>query len=382
MKEYLCFLIFTLLLSCEATKQEDASNNIYINVDHVAGQIDISSLFLPSVEFVSLETSKDVLISDIEKIIVEDGNIYISDRYSQRLLVFNSQGDFLRSIGKRGVGPEEYSALGDFVVSGDSVFIQDKFQDKMLIYNTDGKYLSQIMFNDIYYVSFLKKDNILYFLSSYERLGYGYYNFIAYNMENEKYEYYLPFKEGTTTSWGLTNYFSSYDDETFLIQAGDNNIYEITSDTPFPKWTVHFSKDEIPDELKQKGVLSIVEEALNKGYIKGIDEIRHSPDHLFLSYSHGDRSRNVLYNRHTHKVDICQWMVIDDLGGLYVTDFVITSEGDFFIIQSASMFKNAWENIYKKNKFKSQENKEKMEMLFNSISDDSNPVNIKLKLNN
>ena len=383
MKKYLYLLVFASLFSCDTTKQEDASSNIYIDVDHADATrlLDISSLFLPDAEFIGLETSEDILISFIKKMRIEENAIYISDIHDQGILVFDNQGKFIRSIGRKGLGPEEYSEMGDFIVSGDSIFIQDRFKDKILIYNTDGRYLSRIMLKDFDFVEFYKTDDTLCFFTNNKSSEFGNYNIITYNLKNQEYNCYAPFEPDNFNFWRLGSLFSTYNDEKFLILAGDHTIYHVKDYDMLPKWTVHFSKDEIPDELKEKDLQTILTESSNKGYIKGIGGIRHTPDYLFFSYSHGDESRNVLYNRHTHKVDICGNMVINDLGKLFVSRFVITSKGDFIIIQDAGFLKSVWEQACKNNEFKNPVNREKMETLINSISDDSNPVMIKLKLN-
>ena len=85
-----------------------------IDVDKVSEQIDISSLIENNVKIVKLETTDECLLSDIRQVDYANGLIYIADRVSQAILIFDESGKYVGRIGQRGEGPGEYSRLGRF----------------------------------------------------------------------------------------------------------------------------------------------------------------------------------------------------------------------------------------------------------------------------
>ena len=71
------------------------------------------------------------------------GNIYVADTGSNRVLMFNSKGKFLKEIGRQGEGPGEYRMLNHFTVFTDgSAAGQDVMGDstRFLYYDKNMNY--------------------------------------------------------------------------------------------------------------------------------------------------------------------------------------------------------------------------------------------------
>ncbi len=70
-----------------------------------------------------------------------DGNIYIADTGHARVLLFRSNGQYIRTLGKKGSGKGELmEPLGVTVSKDDRVYIADHALNKVVIYNRDGKF--------------------------------------------------------------------------------------------------------------------------------------------------------------------------------------------------------------------------------------------------
>ena len=82
-----------------------------VEVDDVSEQIDISPLIENDVKIVKLETTDECLISDIRQVDYVNGLIYIADKASQTVLIFDESGKYVGRVGKRGEGPGEYLSL-------------------------------------------------------------------------------------------------------------------------------------------------------------------------------------------------------------------------------------------------------------------------------
>ena len=108
--------------------------------------------------------TENCLISDIKKLEFYKNRIFISDRINAKIFVFDSEGNFLRAIGKQGRGPGEYSYMGDFSFKGDSVIIQDLSRKKYIVYDLyssgyreilyDPHHLEVVVFDSIASVSY------------------------------------------------------------------------------------------------------------------------------------------------------------------------------------------------------------------------------------
>lgn len=95
--------------------------------------------YIASIRYVPLETTDSCFLGDIYKIIPWGDFYYVSDL--EKVFLFSTDGKFLRKFGKKGRGPEEYTALTDFVVDPDNGDIYLLGLGKILVYSLDGKFL-------------------------------------------------------------------------------------------------------------------------------------------------------------------------------------------------------------------------------------------------
>lgn len=72
------------------------------------------------------------------------GNIYITDAGHRRVLVFGRNGGFLRSIGRPGAGPGEFTLPVGIDVGDDGrVYVADELAGKVAIFNSRGRLLRE-----------------------------------------------------------------------------------------------------------------------------------------------------------------------------------------------------------------------------------------------
>ena len=74
-----------------------------------------------------------------------DGNIYILDSGNHRLQVFDKSGIYLRSIGKKGQGPGEFSVPSRLRLDEETgnIFVKDNMLRKIIIFEKEGKYIDK-----------------------------------------------------------------------------------------------------------------------------------------------------------------------------------------------------------------------------------------------
>ena len=74
------------------------------------------------VEYVELEASKEAFIGEISKMVITDNHILIFDTRMQKILLFDSKGNFLRKISNRGKGSGEYQRAFDIDITDDEMY--------------------------------------------------------------------------------------------------------------------------------------------------------------------------------------------------------------------------------------------------------------------
>ncbi len=71
------------------------------------------------------------------------GNLYIFDPKLKKLQVFDRKGKYLRTIGRAGQGPGEYTMLTAVEVKAPYVWAADPVQNKIIIYRRDGTFVRE-----------------------------------------------------------------------------------------------------------------------------------------------------------------------------------------------------------------------------------------------
>lgn len=111
-----------LMVGCRSDKEQiTADTKISIELNKWK-RIKLSE-FVDSIELIPLETRSNNLIGEVNKIIYHDNKYYIhatTGYQNGKLFVFNSVGDFLYSIDRRGQGPGEYYDLEIFCISNEN----------------------------------------------------------------------------------------------------------------------------------------------------------------------------------------------------------------------------------------------------------------------
>lgn len=111
-----CVLFILFLCACKSPDLqtiEEGCTRERIDLDQKQ-ELSMYELF-SAMEIIPLETTKaSVLGNPLRKIVVNKGLFYILDYKQDAIVVFDSQGKYLRKIDKYGNGPEEYTHLYDF----------------------------------------------------------------------------------------------------------------------------------------------------------------------------------------------------------------------------------------------------------------------------
>ena len=114
-------LIGALALAFGACSEQPKENSNVIQVDIENAKPMNLADFVESIQLVPLETTDESLIKRIERMVIQDGKIYIQNDL-QDVLVFDENGKFLLSTAqKRGQGPEDYFMMMSMDVTNDGL---------------------------------------------------------------------------------------------------------------------------------------------------------------------------------------------------------------------------------------------------------------------
>ena len=140
-------IIIICLISCDSTQSADRideSRTTTIKIATNNGTPDLDSI-VRNHKFTRLETSEECLVGEVYKLSCRNEKYYILDRHLQKaLFVFDEEGKFRNRIGRRGRGPGEFIEPTDFIVSDSSVTVFDMFGHKLLYYNPDGTFIRSV----------------------------------------------------------------------------------------------------------------------------------------------------------------------------------------------------------------------------------------------
>jgi len=133
------------------------------------------------------ETDDRYFFSSLREIKVDkEGRIYALDNKTARIQVYNKNGEFAETIGRKGQGPGEFSIPYNFFMDEKgNIFVLDTMARKIIVFSDDWKYMKSIPFNEIVHSNFFvdKEGNVFFSTVASEPDGNMYINFIKWELK-------------------------------------------------------------------------------------------------------------------------------------------------------------------------------------------------------
>lgn len=161
------------LFSCNSVTESTISNSETIDIENSIGKAEVVKLseVAKSIEYIPLETNDSVLLSEISSVVYSSDRIYISSD-NNKIFVFDSKGNHIRTLNRKGRGPGEYMMILSFKVdeSSGSIFITDQL-GKVSIYDSLHNYVSSVepKVGSIFFTSFENFGDTLFFATFFSR---------------------------------------------------------------------------------------------------------------------------------------------------------------------------------------------------------------------
>ena len=109
---------------------------IVIDYDKAEKSIDLKNIFSTvSFQTIALETNANCLIGEVTKMVSRNDTIFIVDKISKSIFLFNDKGKFLSKICREGRGPQEYLNFSDVFIGDNHILVIDNYQFKVCCYD-------------------------------------------------------------------------------------------------------------------------------------------------------------------------------------------------------------------------------------------------------
>lgn len=303
MKKHVYFsIVFLVSMFSACTSKTDAiddshAETIHVEVPQQFTKINFDEYFSNST-LVTLETSERSLIQQISRIVRYNEKIYILDKGTNSVLVFNDNGKFDYKIQAEGRGPGEYESLTDFAVdrSTGNMFLYADRPYKLLVFSDEGEFIEESRMEESYNnVSY--QDGKLLFLNRDESLQYM---LIERDVETRKQKGYLPFDDLAIfyASLGSPTPYIINSKNTYITFPYSNIVYQYTGASVEARYIIDFGDKNPPSSIEglDEDPVSHYTSLLMDNYGIGLSNFSEKDD--FIAFTYGAKTM-ALYNKDT-----------------------------------------------------------------------------------
>ena len=264
--------------------------------------------WIESIEYIPLETTDQCLLD--ENIIYDynDNHIIVSYYDAETIYLFDRKGKFIRTIGRRGQGPEEYTNSFSLFIDMNDEYIIVADINKTLYYGIDGK----LLYASPSPIDARKPE--LYFREQFLRVAESnvyrdstYYVFEIRDIKGNLVKEEIPSCPiPTVADKSLEIAYSSviidhvymYKNTPYVRETMNDTIYMIDGLNHFiPKYVFNLGKYKITPEVQ--GDVDHFFDRVQKYVVP--ERIIELPDYLLIQYYHQMRSSYCYWDKHTRK---------------------------------------------------------------------------------
>ncbi|UZR97732.1 6-bladed beta-propeller [Chondrinema litorale] len=326
MRNYFLFAVALIVLSCTKKPNESIDNKLKTySINNTSESVIPWNSLIQEIKFIPLETTPNSLVSEVDHLIIDNGNIYIQNFHNQ-VLQFSEDGKFKGQIGRKGRGPEEYLNVMDFQIRNNYVLILDSKSIRK--YDTYGNYISKLTWG--------KAEDIQLYANRF-----CYFNDNKYYLWNSsldgtpaEQDCYLLHQvtDGKITKSLLPTQFSGMANHRFYSMPNgnyhirptqyDNTVYELSADTLIKAYQIDFGENNVQIAKLKKGYSSEISDYNfdyineNKKWSRVHYYFAENKQFLFFNFTSFQKENDLswaLVNKETHKTYVTQKLLIDDV---------------------------------------------------------------------
>ena len=303
MKKFVLILLITCIFFPMCKQGPYNGDAIFIDLDKPvrASLFDYFSL----IELIPLETSSDVLIAGIGKLVVHGGRYYALDPTQSVIFVFAQTGDFIFKLDKKGRGPGEYQFISDFDINPFTNNLELLEPDGFVhVFDLSGNFIEtkQITFPGFRAVHlFVAIDSLTHVFHPFSELK----KIIYFNLDSKKL-LLEEFEETERLGSFASKPLYQFDDKSFFFRPVHPVVYKIGNERiepifkfDFGKYAIEGRKAVFSNDAERNFFIRTEEFFAQFPYL--IQTVRHNRRYVFasLSLKNIDDKANVIYDKTT-----------------------------------------------------------------------------------
>ncbi len=336
--------------SCSASDRESGKKFVYnINIDNAKRLEEFLPLsdFCDNATTIILETTKESLLSRIEKVVLANDRLYVFDStYGGvgTVAEFDMDGKFVRRFGSVGRGPGEYVGISEFAIDEQNGFMHlfDRRTGRLISYDLDsGKYVSDMRMdqNNSRINAIVSVGDLIYTDLVYWNYDKSNYLLKSWNIDDpETGNYYLPIEKhlkgwtNTTLANNGNFIFHVGNDYSLFSNRFSPEIYKL-NDSGIDNYLYVESKDFIDVKGRQKvssaiesdnsggsGSLNSYHQTIqNLDCFYGIRDYFETDKYICFYVMRGTTLHNFIYDKNNGEVK----------AGYFNNDLVVTVKSDY-----------------------------------------------------
>lgn len=247
MKKCFYLLLLTwILASCSSQTKETGDNVLKATLKET--EVSLKDLF-SRIEVIPLETNDTALMDHVHRIRKVNNKYYIlNEDYPGftyiNILVYDAEGNFLHTIGKKGQGPEEYPWLiydMDIDAEKDLVYMMSP-SGMLYLYRTDGSFVRKMNMPEglIYHgLQFLNSNQLLSWAGGTDIDNDA---MCVLDADSAKLIKGL-WRDHNDPNWDIIEFTYAYQDKIYFTPSIDRQVYEVTSDSLRMAYEWDFGED-------------------------------------------------------------------------------------------------------------------------------------------
>lgn len=377
MNRLIIIVVCLSLTSC--TKVDRKSTVKEIRVNNFPKNLTVNfEKYFDSSGVIALETSTVSLIGDINRISIFNEHIYILDRATNSVFIFDKTGKYISKIHEIGIDEGKYIGIMDFAIDepGKRILVHSHKPYKLIYYTLDGKFLSEVPLDGFYKnINIPVKNKLLTInstgnqimnvidLTNKDESGY-----IDKDAVSEKFKFF---------STVFPNVLAS--NKTYITFPYSSTIYKYEENQIVPAYKINFDKKNLPDSVFNKNLTAseIYNDAMKNDYGFFISNFRETKKFLIFSYG---KNSIVIYSKKDRTAESFNFVKNDQNLINFENLFGHDGKDDYVISTRLAIYFKSQMNAYKT----SPKDWAKIPFYIKDIdlklTDNSNPVLIIYKL--
>lgn len=308
-------LVWLLAISCQSSEQNEELDSIYIDVNETQ-VLRLSEGF--ELDQVVVLDHSELLLGSIGEIQLHRDLLYVStESNGNGIYIFDLEGKYVGQFGSKGKGPGEYGYIQSFLIKNDQVYILDRGSQRIDIYDLKGQFLKTLAKGvDGWNLALFDKELVVYAgnnLQNEEAKKLHYYgldgNYLRAEQEIDVHHAdflnFIPQKVFSSQSKLYLELFSD-----IIYQSREHGLEE-WKQLDFGKYT--FPESEL--DKSYENVADFVQQVRSKNYAAFMSNLRETQNHLSFSYQFKDRlkPRWVVMDKDTEGVSVYGEFIEDAL---------------------------------------------------------------------